>query len=65
MYKVENVRIVFIDDSDIQDPNAPLGYGALKPEVDKANLEADVIIYQNKMIKNRFGQAEKFPLKKD
>ncbi|WP_426817650.1 hypothetical protein ACP3TC_04865 [Winslowiella sp. 2C04] len=65
MYKVENVRVMFIDDSDIQDPAAPLGYGALKPEVDKANLEADIIIYQNKMIKNRFGNAERFPFTND
>ena len=65
MYKVENVRVMFIDDSDIQDPNVSLGYGALKPEVDKANLYADIIIYQNKVIKNYFGQAEKFPFKKD
>lgn len=65
MYKIENVRVLFIDDSDIQDPDAHLGYGALKPEVDKANLEADIIIYQHRVIKNRFGQAEKFPLKNE
>ena len=65
MYKVEKAKVLFIDDSDIQDPNAPLGYGALKPDVDIANLDAEIIIYQNRMIKNVYGQAEKFPFKKD
>lgn len=65
MYKVENARVLFIDDSDIQDHNVSLGDGALKPEVDIANLDSEIIIYQNRVIKNRFGQAEKFPFNKD
>ncbi|WP_410517415.1 hypothetical protein QNH99_05945 [Pantoea allii] len=64
MYKVENAKVLFIDDSDIQDSNVSLGDGALKPEVDLANLDAEIIIYQNKMIKNVYGPAEKFPFKK-
>ncbi len=64
MYKVEKVKVLFIDDSDIQNHNVSLGDGALKPDVDIANLDSEIIIYQNRVIKNRFGQAEKFPFKK-
>lgn len=64
MYKTENAVVLFIDSSDIQDPNVPIDRGALKPEVDKASLDAGIIIYQNRMIKNIFGSAEKFPFPK-
>ncbi|MFG1172133.1 hypothetical protein AAFN90_00705 [Erwiniaceae bacterium CAU 1747] len=65
MYKVEKAKVLFIDDSDIKDPGASLADGALKPDVDIANLDAEIIIYQNRMIKNVYGQTEKFPFKKD
>lgn len=64
MYKVEKVKVLFIDDSDIKNHNVSLGDGALKPEVEMANLDSEIIIYQNRVIKNRFGQVEKFPFKK-
>ncbi len=61
MYEVKNVTVMFLDDDDFQDQNITIGSGALKGEVDKVSLSAEVIIYKNVMIKNRFGSAAKFP----
>ncbi|MES4611391.1 hypothetical protein V2154_02215 [Ewingella sp. CoE-038-23] len=61
MYEVKNVTIIFLDDDDFKDPNLTIGSGALKAEVDKASLYAEVMIYKNVMIKNRYGKAAKFP----
>lgn len=64
MYKVEKAKVLFIDDSDIQNHDISLADGALKPDVDLANLDSEIIIYQNRIIKNVYGQVEKFPFKK-
>lgn len=61
MYQVKNVTVIFLDDADFLTPNLTLDGGALKDEVDKASLYAEVMIYKNVMIKNRYGKAAKFP----
>lgn len=61
MYEVKNVTVLFLDDDDFQNPNLTIGEGALKDEVDKASLHAEVIIFKNVMIKNRYGNAAKYP----
>ncbi|ATM78810.1 hypothetical protein CRN79_24585 [Serratia fonticola] len=61
MFEVKNATILFLEEGDFQNPDITIGDGALKDEVDRVALHADVMIYQNVMIKNRFGQAVKFP----
>jgi hypothetical protein len=61
MYELKNVTVLFLDDDDFQNPNVTIGSGALKENVDKASLDAEVMIYKNVMIKNRYGKAAKFP----
>lgn len=61
MYELKNVTVLFLEDDDFQNPNVTIGSGALKENVDKASLDAEVMIYKNVMIKNRYGKAAKFP----
>ncbi|GAB2931310.1 hypothetical protein [Hafnia psychrotolerans] len=61
MYEVKNLTVLFLEDDDFQNPNVTIGSGALKENVDKASLDAEVMIYKNVIIKNRFGNAAKFP----
>ncbi|MBP1015794.1 hypothetical protein J8628_02590 [Serratia fonticola] len=61
MFEVKNATVLFLEEGDFQNPNITIGDGALKDEVDRVALHADVMIYQNVMIKNRFGHAVTFP----
>ena len=61
MHEVKNVTVLFLEDSDFNNPNLTIGAGALKDEVDQVGLNVDIMIYQNVIIKNRFGKAAEYP----
>jgi len=62
MLEAKNIRVLFIDDSDIENPELPLGFGALSRASDEASLSADIIIYKNTVIKNRYGRATRLSI---
>ncbi|WP_210507430.1 hypothetical protein [Pantoea ananatis] len=62
MLEAKNVRVLFIDDSDIENPELPVGCGALTQASDEASLSADIIIYKNTVTKNRYGNATRLSL---
>ncbi|WP_288445376.1 hypothetical protein [uncultured Serratia sp.] len=57
MFLIENTSVAFLDKSDFQDAEKSTELRALKPEIEIQTLPISILIYEGKIVKNRFGEV--------
>ncbi len=57
MFLIENTSVAFLDKSDFQDAEKSTDVKTLRPEIEVQTLSINILIYDGKVVKNRFGEV--------